>query len=169
MDMSDILDIIEILERLIAEHERMLKLGNHKKEVLITGKIDELARIIQFESRCISTIQSLELEREKHVSLYLMQRGIRKETCYLSDLIELETSPDRKLVLARCQTQLGNLVNELQELNHLNQRLIEQSLEFVNMSLEEMTTPPEAPIYQNERRNIQNPYKATRGFFDSKA
>lgn len=166
MDMSDILDIIEILERLIAEHDRMLKLANHKKEVLITGKIDELARIVQFESRCISTIQSLELEREKQVSLYLMQRGIRKETCYLSDLIELEPSPERKLALARCQTQLGNLVKELQELNHLNQRLIEQSLEFVNMSLEEMTAPAEEPVY----KPTQQPQGrgATR-FFDSKA
>ncbi|WP_157737771.1 flagellar protein FlgN [Aneurinibacillus soli] len=167
--MSDILDIIEILERLIAEHERMLKLGNHKKEVLITGKIDELARVVQFESRCISTIQSLELERERQISLYLMQRGIRKETCYLSDLIELESNSDIKLELARCQMQLGNLVKELQELNHLNQRLIEQSLEFVNMSLEEMTAPPDAPTYQNTRKNIHNPYKATRGYFDSKA
>ncbi|WCN38131.1 flagellar protein FlgN [Aneurinibacillus uraniidurans] len=164
--MSDILDIIEILERLIVEHDRMMKLANHKKEVLITGKIDELARIVQFESRCISTIQSLELEREKQISLYLMQRGIRKETCYLSDLIELESNPDVKLELARCQMQLGNLVKELQELNHLNQRLIEQSLEFVNMSLEEMTAPAEEPVY----KPTQQPQgRGVTRFFDSKA
>lgn len=167
--MSDIVQIIEILERLIAEHERMLKLSQHKKEVLITGKIDELARIVQFEGRCISTIQSLELEREKHISLYLMHRGIRKETCYLSDLVELEQNPDRKLELSHCQNRLGSLIKELQNMNHLNQRLIEQSLEFVNMSLEELTAPPDAPTYENTRQNIHNPYKVTRGYFDSKA
>lgn len=166
MDMSDIVQIIEVLEQLIAEHERMLKLANHKKEVLIAGKIDELARIVQFESRCISTIQSLELEREKHISLYLMQRGIRKETCYLSDLIEMEPNPDMKLELSRCQLRLGNLVKELQNVNHLNQRLIEQSLAYVNLSLEELTAPAEEHVY----KPVQRPQSGTATrFFDSKA
>ncbi|GEN35045.1 MULTISPECIES: flagellar protein FlgN [Aneurinibacillus] len=168
--MNDLYTVIEILERLITEHERMLKLARHKKDTLIKGDIDELARILQFESRCINTIQSLELEREKHISLYLMRRGIRRETFYLSDLIEIAGSPEIKRELSRCQKQLGDVIKELQGLNELNQKLIEQSLSFVNFTLEEMTAPPEEPVYQNSKATRPNPYtKHSGGFFDSKA
>lgn len=168
--MNDLYDIIELLERLVVEHERMLKLARHKKDVLITGKIDELARIIQFESRCISTIQSLELEREKQISLYLMKRGIRQETCYLSDLIEMTHEPEKKRALQRCQQELGELVRELQDLNKLNQKLIEQSLAFVTTTLDELTEPPEEAMYQKRTANQQNPYaRSQQRFFDSKA
>lgn len=169
--MSDLYTIVEILEQLIVEHEKMLKLAGHKKDVLIKGNIDELSRILQFESRCINAIQSLELEREKHVSLYLMQRGIRKETCYLSDLIEMAEQPELKQSLSMCQQKLGKIMAELKETNDLNQKLIEQSLEFVNFTLEEMTAPSEEPTYQNtQKASRPNPYtKPSHGFFDSKA
>lgn len=169
--MSDLYTVVEILEQLIVEHEKMLKLAGHKRDVLIKGNIDELSRILQFESRCINTIQSLELEREKHVSLYLVQRGIRKETCYLSDLIEMAEKPELKKSLSMCQQKLGNIMTELKEANDLNQQLIEQSLEFVNFTLEEMTAPTEEPTYQNTQKASRlNPYaKPSHGFFDSKA
>jgi flagellar biosynthesis/type III secretory pathway chaperone len=168
--MSNLYKVVEILEQLIAEHERMLKLARHKKDVLIKGAINDLARILQFESRCINTIQSLELEREKCISLYLMQRGIRKETCYISDLIEMAGSPEMKQALERCQKRLGEVIDELKSLNELNQKLIEQSLAFVNMTLEEMTAPPEQEHVYQKVNARQNPYaKAARGFFDSKA
>jgi flagellar biosynthesis/type III secretory pathway chaperone len=168
--MSNLYKVVEILEQLIAEHERMLKLARHKKDVLIKGEINELARILQFESRCINTIQSLELEREKCISLYLMQRGIRKETCYISDLIEMAGSPEMKQALERCQKQLGEVIGELKSLNELNQKLIEQSLAFVNMTLEEMTAPPEDELMY--RRPVNTPggqVKTMQRFFDSKA
>jgi flagellar biosynthesis/type III secretory pathway chaperone len=168
--MSDLYTVIEILEQLIAEHERMLDLAKHKKDVLIKGAINDLARILQFESRCINTIQSLELEREKHVSLYLMRRGVRKETCYLSDLIEMAGDGEVKNVLSGCQKRLGEIIKELQNMNELNQQLIEQSLAFVNFTLEEMTAPPEELVYQNTKIKRANPYtKQSGGFFDSKA
>jgi flagellar biosynthesis/type III secretory pathway chaperone len=168
--MSNLYKVVEILEQLIAEHERMLKLARHKKDVLIKGAINDLARILQFESRCINTIQSLELEREKCISLYLMQRGIRKETCYISDLIEMAGSTEMKQALERCQKRLGEVIGELKSLNDLNQKLIEQSLAFVNMTLEEMTAPPEQEHVYQKVNARQNPYtKAARGFFDSKA
>ncbi|WP_047153546.1 flagellar protein FlgN [Aneurinibacillus tyrosinisolvens] len=169
--MSEMYEIIEILELLIAEHEKMLKLARQKKEILITGAIDDLARILQFESRSINAIQSLELEREKHISLYLMRRGIRKETCYISDLIEMAGDTEAKKSLVRCQNVLGNMLKELKDANQLNQQLIEQSLAFVNHSLEELTAPPEDPYtYKKTTAGPVNPYtKATKSYFDSKA
>jgi flagellar biosynthesis/type III secretory pathway chaperone len=168
--MNDLYTVIEILERLITEHERMLKLARHKKDTLIKGDIDELARILQFESRCINTIQSLELEREKHISLYLMRRGIRKETCYLSDLIEIAGNPEIKKALSACQQKLGSIIAELKSVNELNQKLIEQSLEFVNMTLEEMTALPEDElVYRRPANPPGGQIKTTQRFFDSKA
>lgn len=169
--MSDLYTIVEILEQLVVEHEKMLKLAEHKKDVLIKGNIDELSRILQFESRCINAIQSLELEREKHVSLYLMQRGIRKETCYLGDLIEMAEKPELKQSLSTCQQKLSNSISELKLVNELNQKLIEQSLAFLNFTIEELTVPFEEPTYQNaQKASRPNPYmKPSHGFFDSKA
>ncbi|MBN6186963.1 flagellar protein FlgN [Aneurinibacillus sp. BA2021] len=168
--MNDLYTIVEILDQLIVEHERMLKLAGHKKDVLIKGAINDLARILQFESRCITTIQSLEVEREKQISLYLMQRGVRKETCYISDLIEMTGNPELKKALTACQQKLGAVITELKHANELNQKLIEQSLAFVNMSLEELTAPPEDEHVYKKTTARANPYtQASRGFFDSKA
>ncbi|MMZ44639.1 FlgN protein [compost metagenome] len=169
--MSDLYTVVEILEQLIVEHEKMLKLAGHKKDALIKGNIDELSRILQFESRCINAIQSLELEREKHVSLYLMQRGIRKETCYLSDLIELTEKTELKQSLSVCQQKLSSSISELKLVNELNQKLIEQSLALLNFTIEELTAPFEEPTYQNtQKASRPNPYmKPSHGFFDSKA
>ncbi|WP_027416150.1 flagellar protein FlgN [Aneurinibacillus terranovensis] len=169
--MSELYEIIEILEQLIAEHEKMLKLARHKKEALITGAINDLARIIQFESRSITAIQSLELERERHVSLYFMRRGMRKDVFYLSDLIESAgEATEAGKALLRCQTDLSQILKELQELNKLNQQLIMQSLDFVNFSLEEMTAPVEHPYTYKKDQQIQsNDSGFSTRFFDSKA
>ncbi|WCK54200.1 flagellar protein FlgN [Aneurinibacillus sp. Ricciae_BoGa-3] len=168
--MSGLYDIIDVLEQLIREHERMLKLAKQKKEVLIAGAIADLARIIQFESRSIKNIQALELERERHVSLYFMLRGVRKETVYLSDLIEAAGDSEAGRALHRCQQRLNNLLKELKNLNELNQQLIQQSLAYVNLTLEEMTTPVED--HYTYRKPVEPQFTNRSGgqrFFDSKA
>ncbi|SDH79365.1 FlgN protein [Aneurinibacillus thermoaerophilus] len=164
--MSELYKVVGILERLLAEHERMLKLAGYKKEVLIKGDMDELACILQVESRCMNTIQSLEQEREQQISLYFMRQGIHKETCYLSELIELADTPELKENLARCQKRLGDVIAELRTLNRLNQQLLQQSLAFINFTLEELTAPEEDPYLYQQKGNH---HAGSVRFFDSKA
>jgi flagellar biosynthesis/type III secretory pathway chaperone len=85
----------------------------------------------------------------------------------VGDLIKLVKAEDEK-ALADKQKQLLETIEKLRELNQLNQKLIEQSLAFIEYSMDLVLGPSEDnATYQNPVHQQQGVKR--RGMFDSRA
>ncbi|MCF6093413.1 flagellar protein FlgN [Microaerobacter geothermalis] len=173
--MTAIQPLIAVMDDLVEQHQELLKLGYRKKESLISGTIDELAKIVQEEGRIVRSVAKLEDERQKTVELFLCSSGLSLSDVTMTDVIQFVTHSKEKKQLLEIQEKLTQTIQEIQELNQLNQQLLEQSLAFVNHSIQLMTeTPEQNMIYKkpNQKRmgqDAQHHPGSSRGFFDAKA
>lgn len=163
--------LIDKMQELMHVHEHAYQLANQKKDVLIKGDIGSLAKIVQQENGMIKTMSNLEAERQQIVSDLVQQLGIASDPpIRLSDLLAKLPSSSLKEKLQDSYTRLSKLLLDLQQLNQLNQQLIENSLAFVNYSLEIFTDTGQEQVYQKpDAVGSENPYQYRRSIFDTKA
>lgn len=144
-----------LLERLLISHEELLVLGERKTNVLKFGDIKALDALLKEEDHQVKKLQAIEKERM-----------LKFANVTLSDVMEQAESEERDL-LTHLQERLLTAYELLKSRNKLNQELLEQSLQYVNMSLSMVQPENEPAIYQNPKAN---PYHTnSSSLFDSKA
>ncbi|KAA8997988.1 flagellar protein FlgN [Paenibacillus spiritus] len=143
--------LIELLERLDDSHRQMLDLAASKKQAIMTNNIDQLTEILTKESRLMKLSGQLEKEREQAAYTFLQSVGIRSNLqLNLTELSRLVFDPDDKARLLHIQGQLADTLSRLKKANELNQRLIEQSLDFIDYSLDLLVGRPSQEVtYQH--------------------
>lgn len=161
--------LVHTLGELVAAHQEMLKSGYAKKEAIMNNEVDTLIQIMNHESRIIKQIASLEDQRISDCHVFLQEKGIKSMlNLTITELSRLVFEPDEKASLLQVQAALSQTLQELKTLNDLNQQLIEQSLAFVNYSLDLIGAPSdEEPIYKpptDKPTGSKGP-----GFFDARA
>lgn len=159
--------LYDLLDNLIQLHRAMYTLASQKKDVLVKGKIDELVAITRQEQKLIKGVTAAETARQTVVKELSVEKGFALEEGTLAELIKLTTSAEEKVRLTSYRDELTRVVTELRNANDLNQQLLEQSLDFVNMTLDLITdTPEDDYIYGNPAHDIR---QANRTFFNKKA
>jgi flagellar biosynthesis/type III secretory pathway chaperone len=161
-------ELYELLDNLIQLHKALYTLAVQKKDVLIKGDVDELVAITRQEQKLIKAVGSAEEARQAVVARLFASLGFTRDNGTITDLIKLTTSAEEKMRLTTYRDELMRIVSELRDANELNQQLLEQSLSFVNMTLNLITDTPENDyIYGNPATEA---YRHTnRMFFNKKA
>jgi flagellar biosynthesis/type III secretory pathway chaperone len=144
-----------LLERLFKSHEELLALGERKTEVLKLGDMKALDALLKEEDLQVKKLQIIEKERL-----------IKFANVTLGDVLEQATGEERAR-LEHLQKQLLEVFEDLKSRNALNQELLEQSLQYVNMSLSMFQPVNEPATYSNSKSNPYNTNSAS--LFDSKA
>nr|WP_106783718.1 flagellar protein FlgN [Lysinibacillus timonensis] len=161
--------IIEILEKLEKVHHSLLELALKKTEVVKIGNMDELNQILKNEQSHVAAIETLEKQRQLLVTDYLKSKGIDfADTPTVADVIEAANSENERKQLEQIRHRVVQAVNELKKQNELNQKLVYQSLQFVNMSLDMLRPRPEQINYSGKEAQGQNVVEK-KSFFDSQA
>jgi flagellar biosynthesis/type III secretory pathway chaperone len=144
---QQLLDIMAELEQL---HQEVLDMAEQKKQVLIRNDINELNRIVHKEHQLLKQIGESEDRRKEAIDRFLIARGFRPNPLVtVKDLIKLAFKADDKMALMGAQAALSSTLIKLKEANALNQKLLEQSLMFVNHSLDLIIgVPDDDVIYQ---------------------
>lgn len=146
-----------LLERLLRSHEDLLSLGERKTCVLKLGDMKALDILLKEEDLQVKKLQLLEKERLlkfANVTLY--------------DVLKQAESKERDR-LANLQEELVKAYEALKKRNNLNQELLEQSLQYVNMSLS-MIQPEIEPVTYKKSKSKSNSYTtSSSSLFDSKA
>lgn len=161
--------VIQSLHDLNTIHETLLELGEQKREVLIANQVTELTHITNEESKLMKQVSECEQKWLAGVSGFLAEKGRDPlPSMTMSELIKLVTRDDDRLVLQAAQQQLLATMDKLNDINSLNQQLIEQSLSFIDYTLDLLTEDT------NELLGYSNPSdkpKTTRNntIFDTKA
>ncbi|CAN7200005.1 flagellar protein FlgN [Rossellomorea sp. LjRoot5] len=155
------------LEKLYKLHKSLFDLSVNKTNVIKKGDMNELDQVLKDEQKHLAAINTVEAERQRESSNYLQSRGASfNEAPTISQCIE-HSSVQEQEILAQWHEKLVGIIGELKAQNELNQKLVYQSLQFVNMNLSMTQHQPEQSTYS--RPNGEKKAPASRSIFDSKA
>lgn len=165
--------VIKVLNELIEIHQELLELAEQKRHVLVHNQVDQLNQIVQEENKRLLLVSELEMRRMEAIRQSLIQRGYHPNPrITVSDLIRLIFKAEDKKALMKAHEALLTTLNMLQEHNRINRQLLEQSLAFIDYSLNLMIGMREdASLYRHPAASSpQHPGRTNRaGVFDTRA
>jgi flagellar biosynthesis/type III secretory pathway chaperone len=133
MSVSQLLATLENLEKM---HRSLLELANIKTEYIKAGDMESLDAHLKKEQTHVAAIETLEQMRQKQVMDYLEAKGLAlAETPSIAHVIDITDGPEKEM-LQQQRERLLTVVTDLKEKNLLNQKLVLQSLQFVNLTLD---------------------------------
>jgi flagellar biosynthesis/type III secretory pathway chaperone len=144
-----------LLERLFKSHEDLLALGERKTEVLKLGDMKTLDVLLKEEDFQVKKLQMIEKERM-----------VKFAKVTLGNIYEQAEEPEKERLM-HLQEQIIQAYGKLKNRNELNQELLEQSLQFVNMSLSMVQPNSDPDIYS--KHNADDYGSNSISLFDSKA
>lgn len=161
--------LFEVMEQMIVHHDALLGLSEQKVDVLVGNKVDELNRIVHKEAQLVRQLADCENRRMDAVNQFLISKGFRPTPhITMNEVIKLIFRQEDKETAQRLQKSLLTRVDKLKLLNEKNNQLIEQSLAFIEYSLDLVIGPPEDDtIYQNPA--LRNAGQKRNGYFDTRA
>jgi flagellar biosynthesis/type III secretory pathway chaperone len=161
--------LTQTMDQLIRIHQALVELAEQKTSILVMNKVDKLNQIVNKETSLMKQITELDLQRIEDISGFLIEKGYKPNpNITVGDLVKLVVKVEDKQLLTDTQRQLLSTIDKLRELNHLNQKLIEQSLMFIEYSMDLIVGPSEDDIVYRNPRHQQQGIKRT-GMFDSRA
>lgn len=129
--------LIHTLQQLDDHHREMIDIANEKKQAIIKDDVNGLIQIMNQESRVLKKIELSEAGRIDACNQLLKDRGIKSQlNLTITELTRLVFDPEEKQKLQQAQLQLSTTLAEVKQINDLNQQLIQQSLSFLEFSLE---------------------------------
>lgn len=130
--------LIDILKKEADLYEGVLKLSKSKTDVIVEGKVSGLEGITSIEQSMIMKLGKLEEEREKTVEQIALQLHVKASDITITNL-EKRFSDEQAEKLKDCRNTLAKLVNELSTANELNSKLIRNSLDYIDFSINILT------------------------------
>ncbi|MFS1514800.1 flagellar protein FlgN [Chengkuizengella sp. SCS-71B] len=160
-------DIVQHLEMLDQLHFKLIELGKQKKQIIIDNNIEELTKIMNQESMLLKQITEIDSKRVKTVETTVKQKGMQPNpNLTITQLTRFIIDPEEQKALEAAQNKLLKTMDEMNHVNKLNQQLIEQSLSYINVTLETVLgTADDNVTYQNP---LKNQHGSRKGIFDVK-
>ncbi|WP_017810943.1 MULTISPECIES: flagellar protein FlgN [Paenibacillus] len=162
-------NLVDVLNKLDVYHQQMIELGESKKNSIVANDIDVMIRVMNQESKLIKLIEQTEQERMQASYDFLKERGIKSQlNLTLTELARLVFDVEDKKRLLGVQSKLKSTLDRLKELNDLNQQLIQQSLDFIEFSLDVIVDKPEQDMVYQHPAAAQYGAGQRRGLFDTR-
>jgi len=157
--------LIEILGKEKNIYESILKLSMDKKDVIVAGKVTELEGMTKLEQSIILKLGKLEGEREELTGKLADALKIEPSEVTLSGLAKM--IPDEQGIrLRNCQDSLLRTVNDIRSTNTLNSKLIRNSLDYIDFSVNILTNAGAGGNNYSNSGQSDDPKK--KNFFDIK-
>lgn len=153
------------LEELIGIQKQLLDFAEQKRIVLIERKVDELNGLVKEEAKLVKGLNQAENERER------LAAELRQEHPDLTFSQFVAQLPD-EIMKKRLQTQietLQELLVELQAKNKINERLLIDSMSFVQHMIDQVTKTKQQNFNYQSPMGQPKSQTGNRGFFDTKA
>lgn len=124
----------EILENETILYSQILNLGIKKTDIIIKGKVNELAALVEQEQDIVSRLSKMELEREKVTLAINKELSLPDKEMTLAHVIN-GTGESHASILADSQNKLLDILKQVKRVNDENGRLINNSLEYIEFSI----------------------------------
>lgn len=157
--------VVTTLEELISVQKQLINFAEQKKNVLIERKIDELNKLVQEETKVVKQLNELENERENLVMTLLEEHPTLSFSQFVEQIRDAGTRNNLQLQLKTLQQLMG----DLQAKNKINERLLKDSMSFVQHMIEQVTKSKQQHFNYQSPLGQQKSPTSSQGFFDTKA
>jgi len=157
--------LIEILGKEAEVYRNLKEISDKKTNVIVEGKVSELENIIKLEQSLVVQIGKLEDRREELVSQLSKELDIKPADLTVSELVK-HLDKEQAAKLESCQDIMVNIMNELKNTNELNSRLIKNSLEYIDFSINLVAAAGSSDNNYGNSGHVSNSKK--RNFFDAR-
>lgn len=131
MNVENVIQLIEVLGKLLDLYKQELKLVENRVEAIKDNKLDDLNKIIVKEKELGDLIKKVELERSTLMSNYGEIR--------LVELIEHIEDQSYREKLLEVREELLNIIGNIKDKNDICHKLIDLSNEVVDTLFNELT------------------------------
>lgn len=157
--------IIQSLEHMITIHENLFHLSEQKTEIIKVGSVEKMQKLLAEETKAINQLEQAEIKRQKEVEQWFLQAGLADYQWTITQMLEVIEDEQDKVNLEEVTTALTNMITQLKQQEQLNQSLLEQSMQFIQLSLD---------IFQPTIKNLnysknKETASSDRSMFDSQA
>lgn len=159
--------IVTALDGLITIQQQLILCADNKKTALIERSTDSLNAITKEEKKLVKQLEQAEEERMSVMESVLQDSSAANFQAWLSTL----PSGQEKQKLESQLKTLQELTAELQAKNSSNNRLLKDSMSFVQHMIDQITKSQQPNFnYQSPMGQAgQKSQTGNRGFFDTKA
>lgn len=140
-------DLVLVLKEILSVYQGLLDLSKAKREVLVAAKVDELDKITKQEEMLIVQAGKLEAKRQKLADKMAESLGIKRENLTLGK-VKTALPEELQLVWGEMTEEFHKVNTELEGINQLNTKLIEQSLSFINYNMNVLARISNSPVYE---------------------
>ncbi|MEJ8778802.1 flagellar protein FlgN [Pseudogracilibacillus sp. ICA-222130] len=155
------------LQKLLQAHEHLLSVSKEKTEIIKAGEVERLSNILMEERMHVQTIEQVEKKRLQVTNELYDQLQIKSKNPSLNELVTYIENDAEKTALLEDMTKLIDIITALKANESLNKQLIEQSMQFIQLSLHMMEPSMDRMNYGGEKQT--STHQTKRSMFDSKA
>ena len=157
--------LVTALDGLINVQQQLIGCADQKKAALIERSVDRLNDITKEEKKLVKQLEQAELERMTVMESVLQDSDAAD---FQSFLAQLPGGQARQKLESQLKT-LQELTAELQAKNKINDRLLKDSMGFVQHMIDQITKSQQQQFNYQSPVGQKNSQTGNRGFFDTKA
>lgn len=157
-------DLLEVMRKESDIYEELLGIEKDKKQVIIDNDVKALEAITAKEQGFVKAIVNLESLRAEVIDGFCKLRGISVIKTIDDIMAQLE---EGKAALVEAEKQrLSAIINELIEVNNLNTSLLEDSIDYINYTMDLLTSTEEGDNTYD--RGLADKKTGAKSLFDAK-
>jgi len=158
-------NLVKVLSEELKLYRYILDLSKGKTDIIINGDIDKLSNITDEENKFVIRIGKLEELREKIVYGLSKSMGIDYNKLNISKILQDIDSATAKNI-EKLKSEIKNVMNEFKDINDLNGKLLKNSLDIVNFSINLISNVSDVSNNYSKSGQMDSARKKT--YFDAK-
>lgn len=127
-------DLLEIMDKESQLYSELTRVEEQKKKIIIENDVKALDAITKKEQGFVKAIVNLESLRAQVVDGFCNFKGISKID-RIDEIME-HLNPAEKLELEEKRDRLSTVINGILQVNDLNAKLLNQSIEYIDYTME---------------------------------
>lgn len=159
--------IIDKLEQLVEIHQQLIQFSLEKTTIVKNGEVDKLQSHLVKERKLVQQLEKAEAAREKEVEKWFIDNGLSLDDTTITTMLQHLQDEGEQQALEASAVRLAEALINLKQQEQLNVALIQQSMQFVQLSID-LLSPSLANINYNNKTDMDKS-SANRSLFDSKA
>jgi len=132
--------LADVLEKEVLLYSEFLEVSKRKTDIIINGKVTELEDAIKIEQSFSIRMQKLETEREQVIQEIAAKLGIKPSELTVTWIAENNSELMGIRRLKSSRKSIMAFVDEIKKVNEINSKLINNSLEYINFSVNLITS-----------------------------
>lgn len=133
-------NLIKVLDYENKLYRKLLSIAESKTDIIINGELESLQNLIGKEQKLTDELGRLNNVREQIIEQIAAGAGKNPKELTLSELEQLFPG-ERAEKLSSLKEKLKDIIGKLNVKNDLNQKLIQNALDYVEFSLNLITQP----------------------------